>query len=168
MRAIAHIAFSPDGHQLVAVNWGDGSRTDLVVWNLERPGAEPLVLKAWESGGLTAAFMPDDDPISLLIATKTWAHQVRLDGTNLVPHASRLLPGDFPYLSNSPFGFLDQTGERVQILIRPDLNTASPITVRFDEFDASPIEGDPEQLLREWQKKLALRISDKGEIIEAE
>jgi hypothetical protein len=113
-------------------------------------------------------FSPGDDPMTLFVATSTWAHLARIDGSNLVPHTSRLLPGDYAYESSSAFRFLDQSGEHVQVLIRPNLNTTSPITVRFDDFDASPIEGDPEQLLRDWQKKLALRISDKGEIIEAE
>jgi hypothetical protein len=113
-------------------------------------------------------FSPRNDPTFLFIATSAWAHLARLDGTKLVPHASRLLPGDYPEWLSTAFRFLDQSGERVQILVRPNLNTTSPITVRFDEFDAAPLKGDPEQLLAEWQKKLALMISDHGEIVPAE
>jgi hypothetical protein len=97
------------------------------------------------------------------------ARQVRrIDGTNLIPHASHLLPGDYAYWSHSAFRFLDPSCERGQLLIRPNRDTTSPITVRFDEYDASPIEGDPEQLREMWQKRLALKITNKGEIINAE
>ena len=39
------------------------------------------------------------------------------------------------------------------------------MTVRFDEYEADPIQGDPDQLLQEWQENLTLRIDEKGEIL---
>lgn len=38
-------------------------------------------------------------------------------------------------------------------------------TMCFDKADAPPIEGDPKELLKEWQKKLGLRLDEEtGEI----
>jgi hypothetical protein len=39
-------------------------------------------------------------------------------------------------------------------------------TLRFDKPDAPPIQGDPEELLKEWQKKLALKLDEKTGKIE--
>jgi WD40 repeat protein len=185
--SINSLAFSREGSRLVSSSYQGPDRSSLCIWDLTRSGAEPLVPLKSTSVIYAVAFSPDDD--SVFTATSKWAHLARLNGTNLVPHASRLLPGDYlarlngtnlvphasrllpgdyPYWSRSAFRFLDATGERLQVLVRPNLYSTSPITVRFDEFDASPIEGDPEQLLADWQKKLALRISNNGEIIPAE
>ena len=41
------------------------------------------------------------------------------------------------------------------------------MSLDFDNYDNAPIPGESKQLLVEWQKKLALKIGDNGEIIPA-
>jgi len=94
-----------------------------------------------------------------------WAHLARLDGTKLTLQASRFLPGFYPSFSRRPFHFLKPTGDRVQFPVVPTSGSVLPTVLRFDAFDGPPIEGDPEQLLTEWQKRLALRITEQGEIV---
>ena len=99
------------------------------------------------------------------MTTAGWCRLARLDGTEFTLQASRLLPG-----FNSPFPgghirFLEPTGGRVQIAIFPTFGTAWPATINFDGFDGPPLEGDPEELLAGWQKKLALKITDTGDIV---
>ena len=62
------------------------------------------------------------------------------------------------------FRFLERSGERLQVAVLPSGDSILPTTLRFDTYDAAPIAGDPEQLLAEWQRKLALKITDNGEI----
>jgi WD40 repeat protein len=165
---LGSVAFSPDSRRLVAsTGLAIGNSNDLVVWDLERPGADPLLTRNFGSSPVYAVFGPIVEPVILLIATPNWAHLARLAGAELVPDSSRMLPGTCPiYSEASRFRFLDQSGQRAQFLLRPNVSTSSPVTVRFDEYDTSPIQGDPEQLLEEWQKKLALRINENGEIVE--
>jgi hypothetical protein len=89
----------------------------------------------------------------------------RIDGERPRVRGSRFLPGSSPLLASRSFRFLDPSADRVQFAVVPSFGTVLATTVRFDGFDGPPIEGDPVQLLDQWQKKLALRINERGEIM---
>jgi hypothetical protein len=153
------VAFSPDSRRLAAGGRGVGSGV-VRVWDLERPGAVPTTLRA--SGDVEAvAFSPDG--ASICIATLFWCHLVRTDRSNGMAYSSRMLPGLFPP-SSTAFHFLGRSGEQIEVAVLLAGDSILPTTVRFNSYDAAPIPGDPGQLLAEWQRKLALKITDTGEI----
>ena len=55
--------------------------------------------------------------------------------------------------------------DRIQAPISPTEDSLHITTLRFEIPDVEPIHGDPQQLLEEWQKKLALKINNQGEIV---
>jgi hypothetical protein len=150
------LAFSPDGRRLAAVLKGE-----VCVWDLARPGAAPTDLRAPENMAQALAFSPDG--ASICIGTLFWCHLVRTDRSNGMAYSSRMLPGIFPP-SGTAFHFLGRSGERIEVAVLSTGDSILPTTVRFNSYDAAPIPGDPEQLLAEWQRKLALKITDTGEI----
>jgi hypothetical protein len=73
----------------------------------------------------------------------------------------------YPFNSPSAFRFLERSGEELHVAVLPTNDSILPTTLRFDSAEDPPIEGDPETLLDEWQKRLALKIGDDGEIVPA-
>jgi hypothetical protein len=92
---------------------------------------------------------------------------LRVGATSLTPVASRPFPNLFPEGSDRFFRFLDPSGERLQVAVMPTLDNVVLKTLRFDTDDDPSIEGNPQALLAEWQKRLALKIGDDGEIAPA-
>ncbi|MFI5458348.1 MAG: WD40 repeat domain-containing protein [Isosphaerales bacterium] len=174
------VAFDASGRHLAA----GGTTGVTLVWDLDVPEARPLELDQQRSafndvalpdlsdsrrlafGGIHAlAFSPDG--ASILSATSEWVHLVRLKDSRLVATSSRLLSGRYPPTSASAVRFLDSSGHRsrIQVAIMPTFDKVLPVTLDLDNSDISPIEGDPEELLAEWQKKLALSIAKDGKIM---
>ena len=153
-------AFSPDSKALVTSD-REGMA---MIWQVGEPQSDPLVIpiKKWIE---SLAFSPDGG--SLFIATGRWGHLAQLDGGRLTPVASRLWQNPLPANIQHVFRFLEPSGNRLQVVAQPTLETVLLTTLRFDTVEDPPIEGDPEKLLREWQKKLALKIGDDGEIVPA-
>ncbi|MGD2084604.1 MAG: hypothetical protein PVH61_00320 [Candidatus Aminicenantes bacterium] len=54
----------------------------------------------------------------------------------------------------------------MQVAVRITGDSIKIINLRFDKPDAPPIQGDPDELLKEWQKKLGLRLDEKTGKIE--
>jgi hypothetical protein len=73
-----------------------------------------------------------------------------------------------PYARNwtGAYRFLDEKGDHMQVAVCVTGDSIKIINLRFDQPDAPPIQGDPEQLLKEWQKKLALKLNEKTGKIE--
>ncbi|MGH9842315.1 MAG: hypothetical protein ACREEM_26495 [Blastocatellia bacterium] len=44
-------------------------------------------------------------------------------------------------------------------------NSTQIVTMDFDHPGGEPIEGDPKQLLDEWQRRLGLKINAAGEVV---
>jgi hypothetical protein len=105
------------------------------------------------------------DGSSLLAFASTWAHLVRLDSDKRKVQVSRFLPGMFPPSARVHLRSPEAGGELAETAVCLSLDSVAPVTLRFDGFDGPPLEGDPEELLDQWQKKLALRINDQGEIV---
>jgi hypothetical protein len=111
------------------------------------------------------SYSPDGS--SVFVATGSWGHLVRLREKDPIRVASRLLPTDYPRAARGGFRFLDPQGDQLQIALIPAGDQAVTATLRFDIVDDPPIEGDPKALLADWQRKLALKIGDDGEIVPA-
>lgn len=109
---------------------------------------------------LAAAFSADGKTI--LTGTEWWIHRAIIDGNKIIPQSSRLLPGRVGALH-----CLDVRGDKVQVAVHVTGDSIKIITVRFDNAgvtDAPPIQGGPNQLLAEWQRKLALKLKEDGKI----
>lgn len=48
----------------------------------------------------------------------------------------------------------------MQVAVHVTRDSIKIVNLRFDIPDASPIEGEPEKLLKEWQKKLGLFLDE--------
>jgi hypothetical protein len=165
------VSFSPDGRYIAA---GGIFRRDplifdtlynVMVWDLERPSDLPLALRPRQGTIRALSYSPDGS--SVFVTTGSWGHIYRLRGKDTTGFTSRLLPGWYPRLSEGGFRFLDRSGDQLQIAAMPTGDRAVPATLRFDVVDDPPIPGDPEALLADWQKRLALKIGDYGEIVPA-
>lgn len=73
-----------------------------------------------------------------------------------------------PYARNrtGAYRFLDDQGDHMQVAVYLTGDSMKIINLRFYKPDAPPIQGDPEELLKEWQKKLALKLDEKTGKIE--
>jgi hypothetical protein len=151
---------APDSKTLFSY-YGMGLST---IWRVGDPES-PRVSVPMKPGIDAVEFSPDGN--SIFMATRNWGHLARFDGNRLVPVASRMLPFPYPNGSRTAFRFLEPSGERLQIVVQPTGDTVLPTTLRFDTAEDVPIEGDPKTLLKEWEKKLALKIGDDGEIVPA-
>jgi WD40 repeat protein len=157
---LGSVAFDPDGRRLAA-----GSTDGVVrVWDLGQPDAAPLAIRGAEASRVFLAFSPDGH--SLFSATAGWGHRARFQGGGLRAEASRSLGGIGPDIPIAAFRFLDPSGERLQAAVLPTLESILSITLRLDTNDASPLPGDPEKLLDVWQRRLALKITGSGEVVE--
>jgi hypothetical protein len=108
----------------------------------------------------SVAFSPDGKTI--MAATELWLHQSIVSVGTTKPKANRLLPGRW----TGAYRFLDDQGDHMQVVVLVTGDSIKIIDLRFDQPDAPPIEGDPEELLKEWQKKLALTLDEKTGKIE--
>jgi hypothetical protein len=100
------------------------------------------------------------DGKTLITATDWWIHESFVNDDRMIPKASRLLPGSW----TGAYRFSDEQGDKLQVAVRVTGDSIKIITVRFDIPDASPIQGDPKELLAGWQKKLALELKEDGKI----
>jgi WD40 repeat protein len=169
------VAFSLDGRRLVvenAVGFSFMHRLDirdLDTPHIEAPPDQPphisMELRI-PSAHLNVAFTPDGG--SVVMADGGWVDRFRIEEDRLVPEASRLLPGYTPGWSSAWFRFADlsdPSGNKLRAAVLTPEGDAVLTSVRFDGSDASPVPGDPAQLLEEWQKKLGLTIGEDGQFV---
>ena len=120
---IAIAAFSPDSKTLIAVD----ESGKFVMWRVDDPQKSPLIIPI---GKLVEALAFSPDGNSIFTATSSWGHLARLDGTSLIPKASRILPYFYPssLLTPSPtaFRFLDPSGNQLQVAVQPTSRRSSP------------------------------------------
>ncbi len=148
------LAFSRDGSIVAA-----GSERGVVqLWRTEsgEPLGERLELK---SSVLSIAFSPESH--ALLIATERWIHIMHAGDAK--PAASRLYRQMPMY--DSAWKFLDERGNRVQMVNRFRDGKPSFATVQFDQPDPEPVQDNPTELLCDWEKRLGLSFDRNGQIM---
>ena len=146
------VAFSPDGQRVLT---GSDDKTARV-WSAEtgQPVGPPL---RHEDSVRAVAFSPDG--LQIVSATSRWIHVFRGDTHT----RSDLLPGRLP--DGQAIKFLDPTGSNLGIAARNTANTVQLVELREDQANVAPVEGDPVQLLAEWERRLGLRINEQGEAV---
>lgn len=159
-------AFSPDGRTMVTGTLVDSYNKEearVRLWNVKEwetlePNKEVIYKNRYSI--LSVTFSPDGN--SVIAATRWWIHQMMIvSDDQLKPKASRLLPGSWI----GAYRFLDDKGDKMQVVVRATGDSIKIITLRFDISDSLLIEGNPGELLEEWQRKLALELDEeKGEI----
>jgi hypothetical protein len=93
-------------------------------------------------------------------------HLARFEQGRIIPVASRLLPGQH-FLDLQLLRPLEPSAMSVVATVFPTLDAPREAVIRFDRYDASPLPGDPQQLLAEWEKKLGLEIDARGRVVSA-
>jgi WD40 repeat protein len=161
---IRAVAFSPDGRTVITGSYGRKAW----LWRADTgdPLGKPIRHRIDFSN---IAFSPDG--LTVITMNSNWIHQSVLSGEKLHPKASRLLPGPCigPYAFLKTFEsyrFMDDKGDKMQVAVRVTEDTIKIVTLHLDIPNAPPIEGDPDQLLEEWQKKLSLKLDKKTGKIE--
>ncbi len=145
---VTAVSFSPDG-KLALICSGNTAR----FWRTDTGAPVGTPLKH-ERTIQAVAFSPDGARV--IVATNGWLHSSTIMGESLKYSTSRLLRGSWA----GGLHFLDRQASRIMVGITPIADAALIQTVRLDEPDASPIEGDSDTLLDEWQKKLALTFKN--------
>lgn len=128
------------------------------------PIGQPMRYESWVRA---VAFSPDGGTV--LVTTYWWLHILNVeDGSQsvqLIPILNCMLPGSNLATGVNNFHFLDPSGHQIQIAVRPTVDSVQVIPLRLDRADVTPIVGDPNQLLDEWQRRLGLRINGADEIV---
>jgi WD40 repeat protein len=165
------LAFSADGRWLA-----DGDRAGVIrLWDTSQPARPHSFLQAVGSAVAGLRFSREVREIAAI--TRSWAHLAHIsDGGGLVPQTSRLfppglLPGNSgadllldPPSVESALSFLDGPGLKARVPLLVTGTSILPATLNFDAYEGVPLEGDPESLLTDWQRRLALAINGAGEI----
>ena len=151
--SVTAVALSPDGTRALTGSWDNTAR----LWRTDT-GA-PVGAPLRHDDIVTAvAFSPDGT--RALTATQWWAHFSEASQGELVPTVNLLLPGTW----TGGYRFLNATSESVQLALRSTPESVMIGTFRLDTAEVSPMNGKPEDLVAEWQKKLALKL-ERGKIV---
>lgn len=151
---VSDIAFSPDGKTLLT---GSDNRTARL-WSAD---TGQLIGESLLRPGSIRAFAFGLDGKTVILLTRLWAHQLTIEGDRLVYNASRLLKGK----QTGAYHFLDDSGNRLQIVSYVTGDSLRIDTVQFGIIDAPPMPSDPNSLLEEWQRKLSLKFDEQGKIV---
>lgn len=115
----------------------------------------------------TMAFSPDGRKI--FTTTTRWLHVMKIEddsqSVQISPIFNCLLAGSSIVSGDNKFHFLDPSGNQIQIVVRPTGDAVKVVRLRLDSAEVTPIQGDPNELLEQWQRRLGLKINDTGEIV---
>jgi WD40 repeat protein len=149
------LTFNADGSVIVV-----GTYTGLIqAWDTQRGKSigAPLNYRV----PLNGVFVTDDNQTCLGIS-RSWIHRSELSETGFNGTNSRMV---FPISTQNPSLYChDPTGLRISTVSAISANVVKRLEVSFDESDSPPIQGDATEMLSAWQNRLALEITDNGEL----
>ena len=154
------VAFSPDGNTVLTGSDDNTAR----LWSVAT-GKSIGVPLTHENSVYAVAFSPDGNTV--LTATQFLLHLYSVYEDVIKYEATCL--HDYPLAyKNAPiisYHFQDPSGNRIQIATKVTDNSVMIVEVDSNILNTSPIYGDPNTLLDEWQRKLALQINQEGKIV---
>jgi uncharacterized delta-60 repeat protein len=148
------VAFSPDGE--IVLTGGDDHTARF--WRANT-GA-PIGLPLQHQGSVDAVtFSPGGK--TTLTRSGDWMYFFSWDGHAATLESAKFLPGGW----TRGLRFEGQTARHLQVALRDTGNSVFVRSIDLDRPDAAPIQGDPQTLLKDWEKKLALTFDNAGRII---
>jgi hypothetical protein len=154
------LAFSANGGRLAS-----GGTGGVWVWDLGRPDAAPQVLKG-AAEAQAVAFSPDGRFLAVgdgQGAVRAWS----LERPDATPPALLGHEGPIFAVAFSPHGRRLTTLGNDGVVRIWNLDPADTAPAALPGQEGPGLAGNPEQLLAEWQRRLALRITDDGKIVTA-
>jgi WD40 repeat protein len=152
--SVLAVAFSPDGQTVLT---GSTDRTGRL-WSAQMGEAIGSPVQ-YDSGVRAVAFSPDGN--TALVSTDRWLHVHTVTDGGLEHRTSRFLGRGWTGVHR----FSDACVDCLDIAVRPTANSVALETIHLFEPDAPPIEGDPDELLEEWQRRLGLEFDEEMNIV---
>ncbi|MCP4155771.1 MAG: WD40 repeat domain-containing protein [bacterium] len=153
--------FDPTGRMFIAET-GDADNRFLL-WDLKTGKKINVSNKSsylFKSSFYRDVFFTPDGKGVILVGMSNWIHRFDISSGEFKPVASRLIPGNW----NRLIKFTDETGDSLKALLKLSGESYRIVTIRFDKYDAPPLHGKPEQLLRDWEARFASRVFDDGNL----
>ncbi|MGI9308195.1 MAG: proprotein convertase P-domain-containing protein, partial [Gammaproteobacteria bacterium] len=146
---VRRIAVNASGTRLVAA----GAARNITAWSL--PDGVLLERSVQAAGSVDEVWINEAGKVTVLAGN--WLQSMSLFQVGLNLHSSWLLPGDYNCLEAAADGF--------SALVVSHLGSTKPAVQRLqiDSPQASPVDGEAEQLRDVWQTRLALVVDDLGE-----
>lgn len=151
---VVAVAFSPDSK--IAVTGSNDGTTRF--WRADSGAAlgTPIRLRY---DVFAVAFSPDGR--NVLTFTNHWLHL-----HSFVDEKLRHVASHYSCVGwTDDFRFSDTCPDCLQIVVRPTGDSARVETIHLLEPDTAPLEGDPAELLEEWQRRLALKFNENTDIV---
>ncbi|UCH96333.1 MAG: AAA-like domain-containing protein [Candidatus Aminicenantes bacterium] len=151
-------AFSSNGHVLTGSL--DGT---LALYKVDKRDSSPKPIASTKYGSRIEAVTFSIDEKNVIYATERWINRGVISEGKFSFNDKRFLPGKW----TGAYRFIDDKGDQIQVVLKITEDSIKIYTIRFDKEDVEPIEGDdPDELLKEWQNKLALKLDEKTGKIE--
>ena len=97
---------------------------------------------------------------SIYVLEHQWIHRYKISDGSFQLIGSRLLPIGWSYALRFP----DGSSDHVQVISRETNSTLKIDNLRFDILDFKPIQGGPQSLLEQWEKKLGMKLQWNGSV----
>jgi len=141
------VAFSSDGKR-VLIGSLDGTARQWDAQTGQQIG-EPL-----DHGAIVSAVAYSPDGKHILSQTSQWFYFSEITQNGLTPKSSRF----FSRLWENGYRFLDAGGARLQVVVPGAADSLKIEIVRFDTPEAEALQGDPAELLSDWERWLGLKF----------